>query len=105
MKPLIGALGAALLALGFALILISPMFVSASLYKAEASAFAGGASAANLSSIYKTVSSSIDQTEWIAIAGAVLAPVGGAIMVYALASTKSSKDVSEPTPSTMQAGS
>jgi len=94
------AVGAALLILGGALIAISPALGSAAFNKAELGIITAGERGGNTTTAaiayYQTLIDTENQAENIAIAGAVLASIGGAILVYGLAAVKRQEPVQQP---------
>ena len=89
MRPYLVVTGAFVLILGFALINTGPTLTSASFYKEEAGLFSAqagnpGNATASLAQLYSQEADAINQAEIILYLGAVLAPVGGAILALGL---------------------
>jgi len=96
MKPLLVVAGAFILILGFTLMNLGPTLTTASFYKTEAGFISKESSSVNataaLAQMYNDEVNAINQTEIILFVGAVLAPVGGAILALGLVSSKTKED-------------
>jgi len=96
MKPFLVVTGAFILILGFALMSLGPTLTTASFYKAEAGLISTQSSSVNataaLAQMYNDEVNAVNQAEFILYVGAVLAPVGGAILALGLVSNKSKVD-------------
>jgi hypothetical protein len=81
--------GAALLVAGASLIALAPFYVSSGFYRAELKTIqAESNSSVTPSTVYSIYSSFADTGNWVAIAGAVTAPVGAALMAYGVSAKK-----------------
>jgi hypothetical protein len=91
--------GAALLVAGASLIAFAPFYVNTGFYKAELKSLQVETnSSVSPSSMYSTYSSYADTGNWIAIAGATIAPVGAALLAYGLSAKKTEEKEKLVTP-------
>jgi len=101
-------IGAFILILGFALMNLAPALTTASFYKEEAGLISRESSSGNattaLAQMYNDEVNIVNQSEIILFVGAVLAPVGGAVLAMGLVSNKGKEDV-QPVHPTVTAGS
>ena len=89
MKTAFLVVGAAVLVAGASLIALAPFYVETGFYKAEMKSIQQATnSSITPSSLYSTYSSYADTGNWIAIAGAITAPVGAALLAYGLSAKK-----------------
>ena len=100
MRPLLVVLGAFVLVLGFTLMNLGPTLTTTSFYKSEAKLFniqanSSSSGTAALAQMYNDEVNTANQAEIIVLAGALLAPSGGAVLAFGLATTKR-KDAGTP---------
>jgi len=101
MRPLLVVVGAFVLVLGLTLMLLGPTLTTTSFYKEEAKLFStqeNGATNATaaLTQMYNDEVNTANQSEIIVLVGAFLAPSGGAVLAFGLATT-SRKETGGPT--------
>jgi len=95
--------GAAVLVAGASLILVAPFYVSTGFYSSELKTIqAETNSSVSPSSMYSIYSSYANTGEWMAIAGAIIAPVGAALLAYGLSSKKTEEKQVTPAEETLQ---
>ena len=104
MRPPIIVLGAFILILGFGLMSLGPTLTTASFYKSEAGLFSTQASGsanttAVLAQMYQDEVNAVNLVEIIVLVGALLAPIGGAVLAFGLATTKRKDDGTHIEPS------
>jgi len=104
MRPFLVVVGAFILVLGFTLMYLGPTLTTASFYKSEAALFntqENGSTngTAALAQLYNNEVSTANQAEIIIFVGAFLAPAGGAVLAFGLATTKHKEDESPMAPS------
>ena len=91
--------GAAVLVAGASLIALAPYYVDTGFYRAELKSFQVETNSSAASSVmYSTYSSYADTGNWIAIAGAIIAPLGAALLAYGLSAKKTEEKDSEVAP-------
>jgi hypothetical protein len=95
MRTIIVAVGVFVFIFGCALIAVSPVLASASLYRAELGQVAQGQSGGNVTALYQTESKALNQIEGLSILGAILAATGGAISAYGLLAVRHQGQVHE----------
>jgi hypothetical protein len=99
MKPVLMAVGAFLLVLGVLVLPLGSSVVSIGLFKAELQYSQSTTTPANSTSVYTQYVAYADQAEMLAILGAILAPVGAALLVYGLAEGRNAgKEKQVPSP-------
>ena len=91
------AVGALVLVLGVAIVLIAPMYLTTEFYKVELQSIQLAGSNFNSSSIVSSYTNIGNQAMEIAIAGAVLGAAGAAALVYGIA-TKADDKTEKPAP-------
>jgi len=97
MRPPLVVMGAFILILGFALMNLAPALTTASFYKEEAGLISKESNSVNATAaLAQTVNddvNAVNQAEIILLVGAVLAPVGGAVLALGLVSSKNKDEV------------
>ena len=96
-RPVLVVAGAFILILGFTLMNLGPNLTTASFYKSEAELIRtqAGESAnatAAIAQMYTDEVNSVNQIELIVLVGAVLAPAGGAVLAFGLATSRKRDD-------------
>jgi hypothetical protein len=84
MRPMFVTVGAALLVLGSAMIAVGPFVVSTGFSKQELSYIQTNANGVNQSTLYSIYDQTANQGELIVLTGALLAPVGAAMIAWGL---------------------
>jgi hypothetical protein len=94
--------GAALLVAGAALIAFAPFYTDTGFYRAELkySQLAYNSSSAYSSTVLNIYSGYADNGELIALAGVIVAPVGGALLAYGLSAKKTEANEKQAAPAT-----
>jgi len=81
--------GAAILVAGASLIALAPFYVSTGFYSAELKSVQAELNAsASPSVMYSAYSGYANTGNWIAVVGAIIAPVGAALLAYGLSTKK-----------------
>jgi len=104
MRPTIVAAGALVLVLGGTLMAFAPFYVSSGFYKSELKSIQSFNSSANASSVLSSYSSYADTGELIALMGAIVAPVGAAILAYGLSKGKTEEKQTMPASQPSESG-
>jgi len=98
-KTVFLVIGAAVLVAGASLIAFAPFYSQTGFYKSQLKyAFNESSVVSNPSIVYSTYSSYADTADWIAIAGAILAPVGAALLAYGLSAKETEEKEKEVAP-------
>ena len=99
MRPALVTAGVLLLVLGGTLIAIGPVMMQAGFYRLEAQAISQTSpTGSNVRSILASELTYVNEGQAAALVGAVLAPIGAAILAYGLITGGSRMKAEEPVP-------
>jgi hypothetical protein len=95
LRPIVVVVGVFVLILGCALISVGPFLTSSAFYREEVNLIRQGASGTNQNSTIIALTNDLNQATTVVLLGAILAPIGGAILAYGLITKKGEKVVAE----------